>query len=153
MRELKEELEEKIKQYNELEGDYKNLENERYLKVSVSFYSDENKCSEFLVCVVFLHAPSNSIQVFHLKLFYYCRDSIGAQLQLALAKADSEQLARSIAEEQLSDVEKEKTMLELELKEALSRHRDELNKKDIIVTTVSIFIFKEKFHLLFSTFD
>ena len=73
--------------------------------------------------------------------FCCCRDSIGAQLQLALAKADSEQLARSIAEEQLSDVEKEKTMLELELKEALSRHRDELNKKDIIVTTVSIFIF------------
>ena len=58
-------------------------------------------------------------------------------MQLALAKADSEQLARSIAEEQLSDVEKEKTMLELELKEALSRHRDELNKKEIIVTTVS----------------
>ncbi len=66
-----------------------------------------------------------------------CRDSIGAQLQLALAKADSEQLARSIAEEQLSDVEKEKTMLELELKEALARHRDEVSKKDILVTTVS----------------
>ena len=66
-----------------------------------------------------------------------CRDSIGAQLQLALAKADSEQLARSIAEEQLSDVEKEKTMLELELKEALSRHRDDLNKREITVTTVS----------------
>ena len=103
-----------------------------------------------LVCVVFLHAPSNSIPVFHQKLFYYCRDSIGAQLQLALAKADSEQLARSIAEEQLSDVEKEKTMLELELKEALSRHRDELNKKDIIVTTVSIFIFKEISSVCFS---
>ena len=72
MRELKEELEEKIKQYNELEGDYKNLENERYLKVSVSFYSDENKCSEFLACVglCFIpYAPCNSIPVFHLKLF------------------------------------------------------------------------------------
>ena len=69
---------------------------------------------------------------------------------MALAKADSEQLARSIAEEQLSDVEKEKTMLELELKEALSRHRDELNKKDIIVTTVSVFIFKEISSVCFS---
>ena len=106
----------------------------------------------FGMCCIFT-CSKQFFPVFHIKLFYYCRDSIGAQLQLALAKADSEQLARSIAEEQLSDVEKEKTMLELELKEALSRHRDELNKKDIIVTTVSIFIFKEKFRLLFSTFD
>ncbi len=71
----------------------------------------------------------------------YFRDSIGAQLQLALAKADSEQLARSIAEEQLSDVEKEKTMLELELKEAMNRHRADLNKKDIAITTVNLFVF------------
>ncbi len=65
-----------------------------------------------------------------------CRDSIGAQLQLALAKADSEQLARSIAEEQLSDVEKEKTMLELELKEAMTRHKAENSKKEITISTV-----------------
>lgn len=84
---------------------------------------------------------SNGWNRTYLSLCTSCRDSIGAQLQLALAKADSEQLARSIAEEQLSDVEKEKTMLELELKEALSRHRDELNKKDILVTTVRAFAF------------
>lgn len=61
---------------------------------------------------------------------------MGGQLQLALAKADSEQLARSIAEEQLSDVEKEKTMLELEIKELLSRHKSELSKKDHLITMV-----------------
>ena len=61
---------------------------------------------------------------------------MGSQLQLALAKADSEQLARTIAEEQLSDVEKEKTMLELEIKEILSRHKSELAKKDSVVTMV-----------------
>ena len=54
-----------------------------------------------------------------------------------MAKADSEQLARSIAEEQLSDVEKEKTMLELELKEAMSRLKSDISKKDMIVSSVS----------------
>ncbi|WAR23085.1 ROCK2-like protein [Mya arenaria] len=63
------------------------------------------------------------------------QESLGGQLQLAMAKADSEQLARTIAEEQLSDVEKEKTMLELEIKELLSRHKSELGKKDNIITT------------------
>uniref|UniRef100_A0A0B7A6X7 non-specific serine/threonine protein kinase n=1 Tax=Arion vulgaris TaxID=1028688 RepID=A0A0B7A6X7_9EUPU len=61
------------------------------------------------------------------------KDSIGAQLQLALAKADSEQLARQIAEEQLSDVEKEKTMLDLEIKEFMSKHKNEMNKKDSMI--------------------
>ena len=69
----------------------------------------------------------------------YCRDSIGAQLQLALAKADSEQLARSIAEEQLSDLEKEKTMLELELKESMARHKTDVTKKELTITTVWLF--------------
>ncbi|XP_060563759.1 rho-associated protein kinase 2-like isoform X3 [Ruditapes philippinarum] len=62
------------------------------------------------------------------------KDSLGGQLQLAMAKADSEQLARTIAEEQLSDVEKEKTMLELEIKEILSRHKSELNKKESVIS-------------------
>jgi Rho-associated protein kinase 2 len=57
-----------------------------------------------------------------------------------MAKADSEQLARTIAEEQLSDVEKEKTMLELEIKEILSRHKSELNKKESVISMVGIFI-------------
>ncbi|XP_078722597.1 rho-associated protein kinase 2-like isoform X2 [Lampetra fluviatilis] len=51
------------------------------------------------------------------------RDSLAAQLELTLTKVDSEQLARSIAEEQYSDLEKEKTMKELELKELVTRHR------------------------------
>ena len=50
MKELKEELEEKIKQHSDLETEFKSLESER--------------------------------------------DSLHAQLQLAIAKADSEQLAR-----------------------------------------------------------
>ncbi|KAM9355405.1 rho-associated protein kinase 2-like [Pholidichthys leucotaenia] len=62
------------------------------------------------------------------------RDSLAAQLEITLTKADSEQLARSIAEEQYSDLEKEKIMKELELKEMMARHRQELSEKDITIS-------------------
>ncbi|GFR98507.1 rho-associated protein kinase [Elysia marginata] len=92
VKELKEEVEEKIKQIQDLSADTQNILQEK--------------------------------------------DSLGTQLQLALAKADSEQLARQIAEEQLSDVEKEKTMLELEIKELMSRHKNELNKKEALISAL-----------------
>uniref|UniRef100_A0A5S6NP83 Rho-associated protein kinase 2 n=1 Tax=Xenopus tropicalis TaxID=8364 RepID=A0A5S6NP83_XENTR len=57
------------------------------------------------------------------------RDSLAAQLEITLTKADSEQLARSIAEEQYSDLEKEKIMKELEIKEMMARHKQELAEK------------------------
>ena len=60
-----------------------------------------------------------------------------AQMQLTLAKADSEQLARSIADEQLADVEKAKTMLELQMKEVMQRHKTDIKGKDISISTVS----------------
>ncbi len=44
------------------------------------------------------------------------RSSISHQLQLSLARADSEALARAIAEETVAEMEKEKTMKELEIK-------------------------------------
>lgn len=62
---------------------------------------------------------------------------MAAQLEITLTKADSEQLARSIAEEQYSDLEKEKIMKELELKEMMARHRQELAEKDITISSVS----------------
>lgn len=58
------------------------------------------------------------------------RGSLVHQLQIALARADSEALARSIAEETVADLEKEKTMKELELKDLLAKHRTELSSKD-----------------------
>ncbi|KAK6188435.1 hypothetical protein SNE40_004608 [Patella caerulea] len=64
------------------------------------------------------------------------KDSICAQLQLALAKADSEQLARQIAEDQLLDVEKEKTMLELEYKDLMQRHKNDISKKENQITSM-----------------
>lgn len=61
------------------------------------------------------------------------------QLQLTFSRADSEKLARTIAEDQLSDVEKEKTMLELEIKDLMSRHKTDLAKKDATIDDVSLF--------------
>ncbi|MFT7813340.1 rho-associated protein kinase 2 isoform X2 [Arapaima gigas] len=61
------------------------------------------------------------------------RDSLAAQLEITLTKADSEQLARSIAEEQYSDLEKEKIMKELEIKEMMARHKQELAEKDTTI--------------------
>ncbi|XP_051945717.1 rho-associated protein kinase 2-like [Xyrauchen texanus] len=64
------------------------------------------------------------------------RDSLAAQLEITVTKADSEQLARSIAEEQYSDLEKEKIMKELEIKEMMARHRQELAEKDTTIISL-----------------
>ncbi|XP_048830372.1 rho-associated protein kinase 2 [Brienomyrus brachyistius] len=64
------------------------------------------------------------------------RDSLAAQLEITLTKADSEQLARSIAEEQYSDLEKEKIMKELEIKEMMARHKQELGEKDTTISSL-----------------
>ncbi|XP_054283901.1 rho-associated protein kinase 2 isoform X2 [Macrosteles quadrilineatus] len=58
------------------------------------------------------------------------RGSLAHQLQIALARADSEALARSIAEETVADLEKEKTMKELELKDLLAKHRSDMASKE-----------------------
>lgn len=58
------------------------------------------------------------------------RGSLLHQLQIALARADSEALARSIAEETVADLEKEKTIKELEIKDIISKHRNELSTKE-----------------------
>lgn len=59
------------------------------------------------------------------------RDSLKHQCQLALARADSEALARSIAEETVADLEKEKTMKELEQKDLLAKHKNDLSAKEL----------------------
>ncbi|XP_041814019.1 rho-associated protein kinase 2-like [Chelmon rostratus] len=64
------------------------------------------------------------------------RDSLTAQLEASLTKADSEQLARSIAEEQYSDLEKEKIMKELEIKDMMARHKQELVDKEATISSL-----------------
>uniref|UniRef100_A0AAQ5YRT1 non-specific serine/threonine protein kinase n=1 Tax=Amphiprion ocellaris TaxID=80972 RepID=A0AAQ5YRT1_AMPOC len=64
-------------------------------------------------------------------------DSLTSQLEASLTKADAEQLARSIAEEQYSDLEKEKIMKELEIKDMMARHKQELSDKEATISSVS----------------
>lgn len=61
------------------------------------------------------------------------RNSLVHQLQLSLARGDSEALARSIAEETVADLEKERTMKELEYKDGLVKHHHEIATKEQIV--------------------
>ncbi|RXG56558.1 Rho-associated protein kinase 2 [Armadillidium vulgare] len=58
------------------------------------------------------------------------------QLQVALQRADSEALARSVAEETVAELEKEKTVKELEINDVLSRHSNDINTKDNIISTL-----------------
>ncbi|KAM3602727.1 uncharacterized protein V6R79_009673 [Siganus canaliculatus] len=64
------------------------------------------------------------------------RESLTGQLEASLTKADSEQLARSIAEEQYSDLEKEKIMKELEIKDMMARHKQELGDKEATISSL-----------------
>lgn len=61
------------------------------------------------------------------------RSSLVHQLQLSLARGDSEALARSIAEETVADLEKERTMKELEYKDSVSKHHQDLNTKEQMI--------------------
>ncbi|KAK7574295.1 hypothetical protein V9T40_011486 [Parthenolecanium corni] len=64
------------------------------------------------------------------------RLSLTQQVQLSLARADSEALARSIAEETVTDLEKEKTMKELEMKDIINKHRADLSAKEATVNSL-----------------
>uniref|UniRef100_A0A8C1STN4 non-specific serine/threonine protein kinase n=1 Tax=Cyprinus carpio TaxID=7962 RepID=A0A8C1STN4_CYPCA len=88
-----------------------------------------------VVCMVLLQ---HTEFLFIYKLVCVClyRDSLAAQLEVSLTKADSEQLARSIAEEQYSDLEKEKIMKELEIKDMIARHRQELSEKESTISSL-----------------
>ncbi|XP_046399463.1 rho-associated protein kinase 2 isoform X1 [Ischnura elegans] len=58
------------------------------------------------------------------------RGGLAQQLQLALARADSEALARSIAEETVADLEKERTVRELEANDLSAKHHAEITSRD-----------------------
>ncbi|XP_058127268.1 rho-associated protein kinase 1 [Anopheles ziemanni] len=64
------------------------------------------------------------------------RGTILHQLQLANVRAEAEALSRSIALETVTDLEKEKTMKELELKDLLTKHRNEMMAKDAALASL-----------------
>ncbi|XP_021949296.1 rho-associated protein kinase 2 isoform X1 [Folsomia candida] len=59
------------------------------------------------------------------------RNELTRQLQMTISRADSESLAKSIAHETIADLEKEKTMKELEIKDITARHKTDITNKDI----------------------
>ncbi|XP_037919089.1 rho-associated protein kinase 1 isoform X2 [Hermetia illucens] len=63
--------------------------------------------------------------------------SLKHQVQVAVARADAEALARTIAEETVADLEKEKTIKELELKDFMTKHRNEIAAKESALAAVN----------------
>ena len=70
--------------------------------------------------------------------FFVCRDSLAARLEVSLTKVDSEQLARTVAEEQYSQLERDKIMKVLEIKEIRAQHKQELEETDNTIASVSL---------------
>jgi len=66
------------------------------------------------------------------------RGELTRQLQASISRADSESLAKSIAHETIAELEKEKTMKELEIKDLFARHKTEVSNKDILLNSVSL---------------
>jgi chromosome segregation ATPase len=64
------------------------------------------------------------------------REQILHQLQAAKAKADSEALSRRVAEEDIAELEKEKMMIELELKDVGSKHRADARNLEMQLATL-----------------
>uniref|UniRef100_A0A8C7Y9H2 non-specific serine/threonine protein kinase n=1 Tax=Oryzias sinensis TaxID=183150 RepID=A0A8C7Y9H2_9TELE len=62
------------------------------------------------------------------------RDSLAKQLESSLTNADTERLARSVAEEQFSQLQKEKIMKELEIEDMLAKHKQELGDKEATIS-------------------
>ena len=69
----------------------------------------------------------------------FVRNSLLAQLDHQMMRADKEQKDRSSAEESLSQLRKEKAVLEKELKNSTSLHELEINRRDSQLAMVSFF--------------
>lgn len=144
VRELKEECEERNKLYKDAQQSLQEMQEERWFyRFTSKIVEGPNKgMASISVRVVYCLWHILALPWIFLFIFFFIssnlslRDSLAAQLEITLTKADSEQLARSIAEEQYSDLEKEKIMKELELKEMMARHRQEVAEKDITISSV-----------------
>uniref|UniRef100_A0A3Q3B065 non-specific serine/threonine protein kinase n=2 Tax=Kryptolebias marmoratus TaxID=37003 RepID=A0A3Q3B065_KRYMA len=64
------------------------------------------------------------------------RESLVAKLESSLTKADSLRLSLSVNEKQYSLLEKEKAMMELETKDMVARHKQDLSEKDATISSL-----------------
>jgi len=70
------------------------------------------------------------------KTFEQERDMLTQQLALTAARLDAELVTHEVLEGQVADLEKEKTLVELELKDALNRHKAELGRRDQTISNL-----------------
>lgn len=65
-----------------------------------------------------------------------CRTSLSAQIAQERSHAKAERASHSAVQQQLSELEKEKMLIDLELKDASARHKTELSRRDATITSV-----------------
>jgi Rho-associated protein kinase 2 len=64
------------------------------------------------------------------------RDSLSSQLSTERSRVEAEQVSHGILEEQRAELEKERTLIELELKDTLNRHKTEIGRKDALINNL-----------------
>jgi hypothetical protein len=76
------------------------------------------------------------------------------QLAATAERYDAELVTHGVLEGQLADLEKEKTLVELELKDTLIRHKTELGRRDQTIASVRYFVLRKHhyFHCAVSRF-
>jgi len=72
----------------------------------------------------------------HLNELERNHDALIFQLQQAHQRAESEARDRRVAEEDIAELEKEKMMIELEMKEMVSKHKAELRNKEMEIVSL-----------------
>lgn len=72
-------------------------------------------------------------------------ESVRMQLNQATTRVDSEALARRVAEEDIAELEKEKMMIELELKDIGSKHKADARNLEMQLATLKDTVIKKTF--------
>jgi len=66
----------------------------------------------------------------------YCSNSLNTQIAQERSRFDAERTSNTALQQQLSDVEKEKMLIDLELKDTYTRHKTELSRRDATISDV-----------------
>jgi len=66
------------------------------------------------------------------------RNSLNAQITQERSRAEAERTSHSAVQQQLSELEKEKVLIDLELKDAVARHKTELSRRDATISNVCV---------------
>jgi len=65
-----------------------------------------------------------------------CRNSLNAQIAQERSRVETERTSLSALQQQMSELEKEKMLIDLELKDTHSRHKTELSRRDATISNV-----------------